>query len=248
MNKTYIFDVWKLKRTTFERQSKDGLTLKQVLESHDRTQLWWDVRSDWDTLFHKFGIQIGKVRDLQLMEVLSRPGQKSRVFGLSRAMREEGRSFMSPAELDIWLDDKEAGSNYFKKHDWQPLIDRPINATASSYISGDTDCLFQLHNRLQDRLASWAYRVQGKTVGGLMELIGKQSTLPAATEDLMEFIDQESTRRAHHAISPGFDAKSHEGKTVPPAVFLQIFLAWELNPERIMKRRDEEKKERRLAI
>lgn len=222
MKKTYIFDVWQLKRTTFERQSKDGLSLKQVLESHDRIQLWWDVRGDWDILFHRFGIQIGKVRDLQLMEVLSRQGYKGRVSGLLRTMKEEGKNFMSPEELEIWIDDKEAGSDYFKRHNWQPLIDRPINAIASSYISGDTDCLFQLHNQLVYKLYRWAYCTPGKTVTGLMELIGKQSTLPATLEDIMEFIDQESARRAHHAISPEFDSSSKEGKTIPPPAFLQI--------------------------
>ncbi|KAM0137764.1 hypothetical protein ACHAP3_003993 [Botrytis cinerea] len=43
---TYVFDVWQLKTTTFECQSDDGLSLKQILELNDRIQLWWDVRSD----------------------------------------------------------------------------------------------------------------------------------------------------------------------------------------------------------
>ncbi|KAI9650724.1 hypothetical protein NHQ30_000747 [Ciborinia camelliae] len=236
MNQTYIFDVFKLQRMTFERTNEDGLSLKKVLESQDRIQLWWDVRGDWDTLFHVFGIRMGKVRDVQLMELLSRSGPKSNIYGLLRAMREEGNSFMKPEELENWLDDKKAGSDYFREHNWEPLITRPINETARSYIAGDTDCLFQLHNRLQDRLRLWASRLQGKSVGGLMELIGKRSKLLATIEDLMEFIDQESTRRAHYAISPGYDSKSPVGKTIPPAAFLRIADFWENNFERIQKR------------
>ncbi|CAD6448116.1 6c2a50fa-a90d-46ed-966c-e80c47f6c040 [Sclerotinia trifoliorum] len=170
MNETYVFDVWELKGTTFERESKDGLSLKKVLESHDRIQLWWDVRTDWDTLFHKFGIQIGK---------------RSRICGLMRAMREEGGKFMTSTELDDWLSEKDAGGDYFRGHGWRPLTARPINDTARNYIAGDTDCLCQLQNRLQDRLGHWAFRMQGKTVGGLTDAIGKQSTLQATTKDLM---------------------------------------------------------------
>ncbi|KAJ8070338.1 hypothetical protein OCU04_000718 [Sclerotinia nivalis] len=240
MNKTYVFDVWELKRTTFERESKDGLSLKKVLESHDRIQLWWDVRSDWDTLYHKFGIQIGKVRDVQLMELLSRSGQKSRICGLMRVMREEGGKFMSPAELNVWLGEKKAGGDYFRKHGWRPLTARPINDTARSYIAGDTECLYQLQNRLQNRLGHWAFRMQGKTVGGLMDAIGKRSTLQATTEDLMEFIDQQSAIRAHYATSPGFAFKSSAEMTIPPPAFLRITDFWEENYDRIVKRRAEE--------
>ncbi|ESZ97262.1 hypothetical protein SBOR_2336 [Sclerotinia borealis F-4128] len=132
MNKTCIFDVWQLKAVTFERQNDDGLSLKKVLESQDRIQLWWDVRSDWDTLFHKFGIQIGKVRDVQLLELLSRSGVKSNICGLSRAMRDESEAFMGRG-LDDWLSNKAVGGFYFKKNNWKPLIERPINETARAW-------------------------------------------------------------------------------------------------------------------
>lgn len=239
MNETYVFDVWELKRTAFERESKDGLSLKKVLESHDRIQLWWDVRTDWDTLFHKYGIQIGKVRDVQLMELLSRRGQRSRICGLMRAMREEGGKSMSPAELDDWLSEKEAGGDYFRKHGWRPLTARPINYTARKYIAGDTECLYQLQNRLQDRLSHWAFRMQGKTVVGLIDAIGKRSALQATTGDLMEFIDQQSAIRAHDATSPEFALMSSEEMTLPPPAFRRIEF-WAENYDRLVKRRAEE--------
>lgn len=239
MDKTYLFDVWQLKEQTFERESEDGLSLKKVLESQDRIQLWWDVRTDWDTLFHVYGIKIGKVRDIQLMELLSRHGQKSNICGLSRAMRAEGSKFMSLKELEAWLDDKQEGGNYFKENGWRPLTARPINETAKRYIAGDTDCLFQLHNQLQLRLGRWAFTMQGNTVGGLMDLLGKRSTLPATEEDLMEFIDQQSAIRAHYATSPGFNSKSQVGKTIPPAAFLRITDFWENNYTRMEMRREE---------
>lgn len=241
MNKTYLFDVWTLKLETFERKNEDGVSLKQVLESENIIQLWWDVRSDWDTLYHVFGIQIGKVRDLQLMEFLSRTGsQNTHIYGLARTMREEGKDFMGREELEEWLYAKQSGSNYFKEHDWKPLVERPINETARSYIAGDTDCLFQLHNRLYTRMQRWSSLMQGKTVGGLMPLLGKESTSLATMEDIMEFIDEESVRRARDAISPGFDAKSWVGKTIPPAAFIQIAVSWVGNSSRISKRREED--------
>ncbi|KAK6615299.1 3'-5' exonuclease [Botrytis cinerea] len=198
---TYVFDVWQLKTTTFECQSDDGLSLKQILELNDRIQLWWDVRSDWDTLFHKFGIQVGKVRDVKLKELLSRFSRQSNIFGLHRVRRNEGLYIMSPHKLNTWPRKKTAGGAYSKRHGWRPVTTRPLTRTARNYIAGDTECLFGLHKRLYDNLENWLDMTQGKTVRGLMDVIGKPSMLLATLEDLMQFIDQQSMIRAQYAIS-----------------------------------------------
>ncbi|KAF7949938.1 uncharacterized protein EAE97_003447 [Botrytis byssoidea] len=208
---TYVFDVWQLKRIVFGRQNDDGLSLKTILESHDRIQLWWDVRSDWDTLFHKFGIQIGKARDVQLMELLPRSGRKSNI-------------------LRTWLKEKASGGAYFERNGWRPLTTRPLTRTARNYIAGDTE------------LKGWLEITQGKTVEGLMDAIGKPSTLLATTDDLMQFIDEKSVIRAHYAISPGFDSRSREGKADAPAAFLRITNLWEENQDRMSKRQEEYQK------
>ncbi|KAF7913703.1 uncharacterized protein EAF01_000109 [Botrytis porri] len=194
---TYVFDVWELKRAVFDRQNNDGLTLKKILESHDRIQLWWDVRSDWDTLFHKFGIQIGKLRE------------------------------------------KTAGGAYFQRNGWRPLTIRPLTRTARNYIAGDTECLYGLHKRMLYKMEVWLELTQGKTVGGLMDAIGKSSTLLATIDDLVQFIDEQSMIRAHDATSPGFDSRSREGKADAPAAFLRITDAWEENQDRISMRQEE---------
>ncbi|KAF7928775.1 uncharacterized protein EAE98_005831 [Botrytis deweyae] len=239
---TYVFDVWQLKSAVFDRQNNDGLSLKKILESHDRIQLWWDVRSDWDTLFHKFGIQIGKVRDVQLIELLSRWNPKSNVFGLYKVMRWEGHHTMSNHNWNVWLKEKTEGGAYFQNNGWRPLTTRPLTRTAKNYISGDTECLYGLHKRLQDRLEEWLYILQGKTVGGLMDAIGKPSTLPATMDDLMQFIDEQSMIRAQDATSPGFDSRSREGKADAPAAFLRITDVWENSRDRGSKRREEGQK------
>ncbi|KAF7958580.1 hypothetical protein EAE96_002120 [Botrytis aclada] len=239
---TYVFDVWQLKRTAFERESNDGLSLKKILESHDRTQLWWDVRSDWDTLFHKFGIQIGKVRDVQLMELLSRSGPKWNIFGLHKVMKVEGRFIMGSKELNTWLSEKSSGGAYFKRNGWRPLTTRPLTRTARNYIAGDTECLCGLHRRLLHKLKIWLDETQGKTVGSLMDAMGKQSTLLATTDDLMQFIDEQSMIRAQHASSPGFDSRSREGKADAPEAFLRITDLWDENRDRISKRQEEYQK------
>ncbi|KAF7892729.1 uncharacterized protein EAF02_000267 [Botrytis sinoallii] len=195
---TYVFDVWQLKGA-----------------------LWWDVRSDLDTLFHKFGIQIGKVRDVQLME-LYLGGPRSRTSLAYTRRKQKGA--------------------YFQDNGWRPLTTKPLTRTARNYISGDTECLYGLHKRLQNRLEEWLYIMQGKTVGGLMDAIGKPSTLPATMDDLMQFIDEQSMIRAHDATSPGFNSRSREGKADAPAAFLRITDVWENSQDRISKRREEHRK------
>ncbi|TGO42621.1 hypothetical protein BHYA_0006g00210 [Botrytis hyacinthi] len=201
--------------------------------------LWWDVRSDWDTLCHKFGIKIGKVRDVQLMGPLSRSGRKSNIIGLYKIMKFEGYFTMSSRKLNTWLNEKASGGAYFKRNGWRPLTTRPLTRPARNYIAGDTEYLYGLHKRLQNRLKGWLEVTQGKTVGGLMDAIGKPSTLLATTDDLMQFIDEQSMIRAHFATSPGFDSKFRKGKANAPAAFLRISDLWEENQDRMSKRQED---------
>ncbi|QSZ30864.1 hypothetical protein DSL72_000422 [Monilinia vaccinii-corymbosi] len=166
LKKTYILDVWqllKLEIKVFEQENEDGLSLKKVLGSEKYLQLWFDVRSDWDTLYHKFGVTPGRILDLQLLEFISRIGQRESIFGLYRVMREHGSAFMSPEEHEAWLDEKDEGRKYFNDHELKygvPEEERPISETTRRYIAGDTDCMFSLYDHLEKILRIWEKTMQ----------------------------------------------------------------------------------------
>ncbi|KAM0195899.1 hypothetical protein ACHAPC_000389 [Botrytis cinerea] len=158
---TFIIDVsalLKLGIQVFKQENAEGLSLKKVLESKKYLQLWFDVRQDWDTLYHLFEVTPGRILDIQLLEFLSRRGSKRGILGLSRTMQYHGKAFMSSEELDVWLDDKEEGRQYFRGHKLGYAVleeERPISETTKSYIAGDTDCMFQLYFCLRRKLRDW---------------------------------------------------------------------------------------------
>ncbi|KAF7892728.1 uncharacterized protein EAF02_000266 [Botrytis sinoallii] len=163
---TYIIDVLaliKLGIQVFEQENVEGLSLKKVLGSKKYLQLWFDVRQDWDTLYHLFGVTPGRILDLQLLELLSRRGSKDSILGLFRVMREHGKAFMRNKELEDWLDEKDEGRNYFSGHELGYGVleeEGPISETTKRYIAGDTDCMFHLYFHLSLQLRYWDQEMQ----------------------------------------------------------------------------------------
>ncbi|KAF7958579.1 hypothetical protein EAE96_002119 [Botrytis aclada] len=163
---TYIIDVCgllKLGIQVFEQENAEGLSLKRVLGSKKYLQLWFDVRQDWDTLYHLFGVTPGRILDLQLLEFLSRRGSKTSIWGLFRVMKEHGKAFMGEKELEDWLDEKDEGKQYFSRHKLGYGVleeERPISETTKRYIAGDTDCMFHLYNHLKRELKYWDRKMQ----------------------------------------------------------------------------------------
>ncbi|XP_052776793.1 uncharacterized protein LOC128214391 [Mya arenaria] len=66
--KVYILDILKLKTSPFERGLRDILEDKHILK------LMFDCREDSDVLFHQFHVKLDGVIDIQLLEVIKRPG------------------------------------------------------------------------------------------------------------------------------------------------------------------------------
>lgn len=68
----YIVDVHRLQARAFTTANGSGHTLKQVLESEQRTKIFFNMLNASHALFSHFGIQLQGILDLQLMEGVSR--------------------------------------------------------------------------------------------------------------------------------------------------------------------------------
>jgi hypothetical protein len=68
----YVIDVHLLGRETFTLRTKNGTTLRGLLEDQNIRKVWFDPRNDADALYHQFGVMPRGSFDLQLAEVADR--------------------------------------------------------------------------------------------------------------------------------------------------------------------------------
>lgn len=97
---TWVFYTKALGPALFKIPGNEGQSLRSVLESLDIIQLAFDWRNDANALFFHFGIRIGRPRDVQLMELITRYGSRSHVRGLEKCVQTQGKAFMTQQELD----------------------------------------------------------------------------------------------------------------------------------------------------
>ncbi|KIV89994.1 hypothetical protein PV10_07344 [Exophiala mesophila] len=134
----YLVDVVTLKAEAFDTASDSGLTLKKVLESETIPKVFFDVRNDSDALFSHFVISLQCVVDIQLLELVTRPGQGRYLRSLSKCVEENAG--LARTELRQWQSIKEAGKKLFapdKGGSYEMFNARPLPATLVQYCVQD---------------------------------------------------------------------------------------------------------------
>ena len=87
-------------------------SLQQILESETTTKVFFDIRHDSDALHSLYGISVGGIQDLQLMELASRAGSdKSAVNSLAKCIQRDAG--ISKTEKQAWKTVKEEGKALF---------------------------------------------------------------------------------------------------------------------------------------
>lgn len=100
-NKVRLIDVVTLGSRAFSTASKDGRTLRSLLEDQSVPKYIWDVRNDADALWSHYGVGIAGVLDMQLLENASRPGDRTYVHKLDKSVQNDLRlGFM---DTNRWL-------------------------------------------------------------------------------------------------------------------------------------------------
>lgn len=207
LDHTWVLCHTKLSPTYFDiPDAASGISLRAILEDPEIQQLWFDVRSDSDALFGIYGIGLGCVIDVQLMEVAARYGATRldpNISSLKHCMSRTGYNFLSQDECDQWLWDKREGKEFFDLHGWEILEMDPLPEQAKDYTAGDTYILFGLYDQ---------YQKDCEFIGSGLDV------------DLQELVEKESRIRVEKSRDPNYehDSRPREEKVAAPAAFLAL--------------------------
>lgn len=152
----FLVDVLTLGEKAFSTPgTESGRTLKDILESSEIKKAFFDVRGDAHALYRHYGIRLGGVQDLQLMEVVSRQSLDKRSL----------RSFADIVLAEIGMDSDEEVDKFNRTIERRKRLvalegagaqkmfnQRPLSADAVEYCILDVKFLHIMHFRLNDRL------------------------------------------------------------------------------------------------
>jgi exonuclease 3'-5' domain-containing protein 1 len=88
-NQARLIDVSALGDLAFSTASEDGTTLQSILEDRSFCKYIWDVRNDANALWFHYGVSLGGITDLQLLENASRSDDKTHVRGLDKCVQND---------------------------------------------------------------------------------------------------------------------------------------------------------------
>lgn len=151
----FVVDIHVLKSAAFSTCASDStMTLKEVLESDEIPKVIFDVRNDSDNLFTEYGICLGGVRDLQLMEYFSRPRDPGfTVIGLAKCI--EKHLHATPDVIEKWKFQKERGKILFSPRfggSHKVFFNRPLSSSMLAYAAGDVEHMSTLYLKYRRKL------------------------------------------------------------------------------------------------
>lgn len=163
----HLIDVHTLGSQTFTTTSTTGTTLKGFLESVSMPKVFFDIRHDSDALYSLYGISVGGVQDLQLMELASRPGRdKSAVNSLAKCIQRDAT--ISKAEKQAWKAVKEEGKALFdpaRGGSYAVFDQRPLAQDVERYAVQDVVHMPNLYEKYDGMLSEeWRGKVQIETL------------------------------------------------------------------------------------
>lgn len=153
---TFVIDIHLLKHAAFTTCASDSTTttLKTILESNAIPKVIFDARNDSDNLFTEYGICLGGVRDLQLMEYFSRPRDPGfTVLGLSKCI--EQHLHAGPDVVEKWKLQKEHGKRLYSPKlggSTRVFFNRPLSSNVLAYAAGDVEYMSMLYHKYRQKL------------------------------------------------------------------------------------------------
>lgn len=162
----HLIDVHSLREQAFTVASTTSTTLKTILESVAIAKVFFDVRHDSDALYSLYGVSVGGIEDLQLMELASRTGDKSAVSSLSKCIERDAA--ISTAEKQAWKATKEEGKTLFDRArggSYAVFDQRPLSPRVERYAVQDVVHMPSLYEKYDGMLTEeWRGKVQLETL------------------------------------------------------------------------------------
>lgn len=146
-NQAQFIDVSALGDLAFSTASEEGKTLRSILEDHSICKYIWDVRNDANALWFHYGVSLGGITDLQLLEAASRSDDKTYVRGLDKCVENDlDLGFM---KTNRWLRTKQDIKKLMRT---DVFSIRPLGPKTMEYCQNDIIHLPALHELYMARI------------------------------------------------------------------------------------------------
>lgn len=153
-----VIDVHELGSLAFTTPDTNGRTLGSILQDPEHGKFFWDLRSDFDALWHLYGIKLEGIVDIQLLENYSREGSsKELLLGLAKAV--DSVVPLSDVEKLRWTSTKQTLKRQMGSTD--VFANRPLDDATLRYCVNDVVHLPYLHQHyFQQCQQGWRYPVE----------------------------------------------------------------------------------------
>jgi len=167
----HLVDVTTLGKEAFTLLGTGGIALQDILEAKEVTKIFFDIRNDSDALFSLFGVRVGGIEDLQLMELGTRASNRKLVQGLAKSIERDAK--LSKADIKAWKEVKDAGKKLFAPElggSYAVFDQRPLSAEVLQYSVQDVIHMPALRETYLGRLSQeWKDKVDVETVARIAE-------------------------------------------------------------------------------
>lgn len=158
----HLIDIHNLQEEAFQTETREGLSLKALLQSDKFVKIFFDVRNDSDALYSHFDVNLSCVVDLQVLEYATRPSHGNLVNGLVKCVSQLPEIGMT--ELAEWKSVKDQGHKLIAPERggrYEVLQERPLSADVVKYCVQDVlmlpKLLLSYSQRLDPSLAMKAH-------------------------------------------------------------------------------------------
>lgn len=161
----HLVDVTKLGKDAFHVAGTNERSLGVILGSSTITKVFFDIRNDSDALFSLFGINVGGVEDLQLMELASRDSSKRCTHGLAKCIERDSQ--LSYLEKRDWAASKDKGREMFdpsRGGSYAVFDQRPLSKEMQEYCMQDVLHMPSLREHYRAKLCdAWWRKIEEET-------------------------------------------------------------------------------------
>jgi exonuclease 3'-5' domain-containing protein 1 len=167
----HLVDVTTLGKEAFTTFGSGGINLKDILEAGAVPKVFYDIHNDSDALFSLFGVRVGGIEDLQLMELGTRTRNSKMVKGLAKSIAEDAQ--LSAAEVKAWKEDKDVGKKLFAPElggSYAVFDQRPLSAEIVKYSVQDVLYMPALRKTYLSKLSQdWKAKIEEETVARIAQ-------------------------------------------------------------------------------
>lgn len=168
----HLVDVTTLGKEAFTTFGSGGINLKDILEAGAvLPKVFYDIRNDSDALFSLFGVRVGGIEDLQLMELGTRTRNRKMVKGLAKSIAEDAQ--LSAAEVKAWKEDKDVGKKLFAPElggSYAVFDQRPLSAEIVKYSVQDVLYMPALRKTYLSKLSQdWKAKIEEETIARIAQ-------------------------------------------------------------------------------